>query len=83
MDEAERTTLVQLLHIASDDELVYRARHSAVVMLRTRFRGRYQKMLNATERLGLIEDACRARGLQPYDGGWYELTAPTELGRWL
>lgn len=73
----------QAIGLATDDELVYRARSLAVRWLRSRYRGYYVKTANLWQELMYVEQILRTRELQPYDGGWYELSAPSELGRWL
>lgn len=83
MEEQERLTLSELVNISTDDELVYRVRQATVIALRLRYRGYYVKWREACERLAIALDEAHRRDLQPYDGGWYELTAPSELGRWL
>lgn len=73
----------QAIGLATDEELVYRTRSLAVRWLRTRFRGRYLARVGLEQELAYCEGLCGTRGLQPYDGGWFELTSPSQLGRWL
>jgi hypothetical protein len=72
-----------ICELATDDELSYRCRQTAVKMLRAGWRNRYPQMMTLAEELAIVTDVCKKRGLSPFDGGWYELTAPSELGRWL
>lgn len=82
---ATRSTeqLEQIIRLADDNELIYRTRFTAVKLLRAGYRDRYQLSQDLSNELNILVLACRSRGLLPFEGGWYEMTSPSELGRWL